>query len=97
MNSCSAVGIFKTGPHMHKSTKATAPHLHDALHVSADLSSVKVALGVAHLVQPLQAVLPRILGEILVWLVGLHVFSCNAGSESAHLHFLTAAPSQSRA
>ena len=89
MNSCIAIGIFKKGP---TCTKATAPYLHDALHVPTDLSSVKVALGVAHLVQPLQAVLPRILGQILVWLVGLHIFSCNAGNDLAHLHLSKTAP-----
>lgn len=51
-------------------------YLHDALHVAADLGSVQVASRVAHFVQPLQAVLASILGQILVRLVGLHVLSC---------------------
>ena len=39
-----------------------AANLHDALHVPADLSGVQVALGVTHLVQPRNGVLPSILG-----------------------------------
>ena len=59
---------------MHSTAPCTC--LHDALHVAPDLSGVQVALGVAHHVQPLDGVVPGILGQILVRLVGLHLLSC---------------------
>lgn len=52
-------------------------HLHDSLHVSSDLGSVQVALGVAHLVQPRYGVLASVLRQVLVRLVGLHCLRCS--------------------
>lgn len=49
--------------------------LHDALHVSADLGSVQVALGVAHHVEARYGVISRVLGQRLVRLVGFHSLS----------------------
>lgn len=67
-------------------------NLHDALHVAPDLGGVQVALGVAHHVQPLDGVVPSILGQLLVRLVGLHLLSCGTHTSEYQHRYPSSGP-----